>query len=847
MVDLKQPRKLYITSFILLFLAGFFFAWTLFFSGEGAYGGALRKERFSFFLLGEEGEVLLSRDESLPLTAGKRSLRLKNGEDREISFILYQEGEEMARGEVSPREEIRFEIESGSAPLSILLKREEKEVAYLSDEASFHSAAEEMPQGGDLVFLSPVRLGKIFLSAPFRLFGAFSFEEMSLRTDLAGKVVLYPDEAFCANLYVSSPRCALHCRNFTPGFAKEERNFFIKAKSFNGEYLSPASYPVSSFGQLERLSDQKLLPDLTEGANIVFTKPFNVEGSLCFNQIVSLTFSAPISFCGNRLSFFSEKEGTFRVKSAPGATVDCALLEFSAPFADLVWESEGGAVPALSTVNKIDNVKSYNGDALSLGGAGKGIPSLSLSAEKNDFLEEDVSFTQKGNLLCADLPYLVDKIALQDAVFTLSCQGGEATLSGSLPDGVIVTRDEQGRERRFAVAVEREGLGIPVVYLETMDGAEISSKTQYVSATFRMDGENSAYETQNEVPIRIRGRGNSTWKWEKKPYKIHFEEKTSLLGLPAAEEWALFANYADKSLMRNHLAQKMAEVLSFEYCPTQAYVDVFLNGAYLGVYTLGEHLETGEGRVEIDYDMNKNDCGFFLEVGGVVSGVDVKGMNYFHAGLLKFVLIKSPEYTTLTSQQFSYIKDYLVRANDAVKSGVGYDEYLDMDTLVDWMIMTELSCNTDCSWRRSTYFSKKPGEKLKMGPVWDFDLAFGNFSKDNAGDDTWVSTEPDDDYVGETWSTYLLEDPAFRALFKQRWQEVSAKLIRVAMEEIDEDYKLLSPSAEMNFARWDILGKKVAFERQDTKYYRTYSSQIYYLKNFIKTRAAWIDSQVEAW
>ena len=134
-----------------------------------------------------------------------------------------------------------------------------------------------------------------------------------------------------------------------------------------------------------------------------------------------------------------------------------------------------------------------------------------------------------------------------------------------------------------------------------------------------------------------------------------------------------------------------------------------------------------------------------------------------------------------------------------------------------------------------------------MGPMWDFDLAFGNFSKDNPGDDTWVSSEPDDDYVGDTWTTHLLEDPEFRSRFKARWLEVRDTLVNTAMEEIERQYALNSPSAELNFKRWDILGKKVAFERHDTTKYRTYSSQIYYLEDFITSRADWLSEQVAEW
>ena len=417
-------------------------------------------------------------------------------------------------------------------------------------------------------------------------------------------------------------------------------------------------------------------------------------------------------------------------------------------------------------------------------------------------------------------------------------------MEGDLATGCVVTRDSAGKERRFALRLLRQDLSIPGVFIETEKEEPITSKRQYVSATFSMSG---AGESVLETHIRIRGRGNSTWKWDKKPYKISFDEDVSLFGLAPARSYALFASYADKSLMRNRVASVMAQELSFSYCPTQFFVHLFLNGTYQGVYGLGEHLEEGEGRVEVLHKPGARDCGFFLEVGGVESDVNVRGIDYFHAGLLKFILIKSPDPEDMTSEQLSYIRSYLQKANEAVKSGEGIEEYVDMTSLIDWLIMTEWTNNTDCAWRRSTYMTKDAGGKLVMGPVWDFDLAFGNFSKDKAGFDTWVSFSEDDDYVGETWSTYLLQDPAFRTAFKARFLEVRDRVLHTALDEIDRNAADLSDAAALNFEKWDILGRKVAFERHDTSDYPTYESQIRYLKDFLIDRAAWLTEQVEAW
>ncbi len=845
-MELNQPKKLYFALALFFLMFALFLSFALFFGGKGAFGGVFLRKNISFSVKDNEGNIVLSEKIAKELPEGGIVLKVKNNEKESLGFSLYQNGKEKVSFSLAPSEEREVKLDSSGKPLSLFARKGKEEFAYLSDLESLEAITEKMENGGDITALLPLKGEKIFLNSPFRFFGNFRFDEINIETVLSGKIVLCPDRAFSGEIYTQAPLCEVFYKNFSPDFPKEDRDFYFKAKSLNGKRLSLRSFPISSFEKLKRLADESLLPKMPSEAKITFTAPFQIKESVSLKGLASLNFSSPVDFCGNTITFSSDEKGEYSVKTALGANVGGTSLIFLSPKSSLLWEG-AGQIPDLSTIEKGSNVKNYNGTPLTLGGEGEGIPVLSLSAENYDLLTSDVFFFVKGNLLCATLPYLFDKKSLDEGDFSLSCENAEVFLEGNLSNGTIVTKDHSGKERRFRVEILREAMNIPVVNIETENGAEIVSKSQYISATFSMDGGKSEYSSLSESHIRIRGRGNSTWKWEKKPYKIHFDEPTSLLGLPKAEEWALVSNYADKSLMRNHLAQKMASELSFAYCPTQAYVDVFLNGEYLGVYTLGEHLEAGEGRVEVDYDPNAIDCGYFLEAGGVVSGVDVKGMNYFHAGLVKFVLIKSPDYNTLTSEQFNFIKEYMLKADEAVKKGEGYEEYLDIESVIDWLIMTELSCNTDCSWRRSTYFVKDPGGKLVMGPVWDFDLAFGNFSKDNPGDDTWVSSEPEDDYVGETWSTYLLKDPEFQKAFKKRWQEVSKSLMDTALSEIEKDYRILSPSAELNFERWDILGRKVAFERHDTTEYKTYSSQIYYLQDFLIERAAWIDAQVENW
>ncbi len=728
----------------------------------------------------------------------------------------------------------------------------EDNTSFVFDRESFKAARAWSKAGSDLVFLKETAFTELQLERPLRLFGAFTFERCTLQTNLSGRAVVCPDREQKAAFSVYAPELDFYTRDVEFAFEERLTDYYFTVKTLNGEKRDLSYFPVANFTMLSELSKNAAFLSDERPAVVDLVETFVLKIDVSFDRAFSLTLSAPFETGDKVLSMHTLSEAALTVKLGEGTALAPENLEYDAPNCDLVWES--ALPPILERIEQTQNLRSYNGELCSLGGLGVGEVRLSLPAGSVPGVEGRVEFRRTGNLLVADLPYSVTMEQLSEVrpeiesecrvYFESKKDSGAVDLSAS---PILILQDDNGNFLRLRVKILRRTKNLPVLYIETEGGADVETKEQYLSATFTLDAGKSGFESIPLTHIRIRGRGNSTWEWPKKPYKIHFDEAVSVFGLAPAEEWALLANYADKSLMRNHVALEMAKTLSFDYTPTQNAVDVFLNGDYLGVYSFGEHLEAGEGRVEVEQDMNKVDCGYFLEVGGVVSGVDVLGKNYFHAGLLKFILVKSPEFEELTKEQFDFIKEYMMDANKAVVAGEGYEEYLDVDSVIDWIIMTELTNNTDCAYRRSCYFTKDAGGKLKMGPVWDFDLAFGNFSRDIQDYSAWATFNMDDDYVGETWTYHLFKDPAFQARFKARWNEVRESLLETAENAIDDEYQRILPSAEENFRVWDILGRKVAFERKDTTKYPTYESQITYLKTFLKNRAAWIDEQIRDW
>lgn len=394
---------------------------------------------------------------------------------------------------------------------------------------------------------------------------------------------------------------------------------------------------------------------------------------------------------------------------------------------------------------------------------------------------------------------------------------------------------------------ETDTVLIPSVFITC--GEDIG-RTAYSECTVQIDASmTEGYAGTGALNAKIRGRGHSTWNWPKKPYKIKLEEKAPILGMTPSKEWALIANYADESLMRNLVAFDMAASMgTFTFTPRAVPVNVYLNGVYQGVYTIGEQIEAKESRLRLDYREDTPNTGYLLEVGGADHDTDIKGLQYFDlpSGCAADIAIKSPKDEKLTQENYDYIYKYMCLADEAITTLDGYETYIDVDSFIDWFLLHELTYNLDSCFHRSCFITKDRGGKLKMGPVWDFDLAFGNMYMDNPDYDDWatVGNSNSTSYIGVNWFNYLMADPSFRERARSRWDEIKDKLVAAGQDSIDSWQKLITPSAELNFTIWNTLGSASGFQPLCMKSVSTYNEQVAYLRRFITKRAAWIDENL---
>jgi hypothetical protein len=368
---------------------------------------------------------------------------------------------------------------------------------------------------------------------------------------------------------------------------------------------------------------------------------------------------------------------------------------------------------------------------------------------------------------------------------------------------------------------------MPALNIKTENLMPINSKENYLNGEFTLTDANGE---KVEGTLEIRGRGNSTWDWLKKPYRLKLTSSTEMLGMPASRHWVLLANYADKTLIRNDLAFMFSRHSGMEYTVRNHHVELTLNGSYRGVYQLAEHIRVAKDRVNIpetkvaDTDDEKITGGYLLEVdfrmhknycaGASWDPVCVNGVNTAREttfcvdssyGMNPFC-VDTPE-TLLEpawSAQRNYIHKYITDAeaalfgNDFTDPQMGYAAYIDVDTAINYYLINELFKNPDGAVA-SFYLYKKRNGKIFFGPVWDFDLAMGNAGYDDV-DKTYgwhLRSSP--------WFARLFQDPAFKAKVAQRWNQLKAEgKLDYVFQYAEARTNWLSKVQEKNYTIWSV-------------------------------------------
>ena len=380
--------------------------------------------------------------------------------------------------------------------------------------------------------------------------------------------------------------------------------------------------------------------------------------------------------------------------------------------------------------------------------------------------------------------------------------------------------------------------GLPMMYIVTDGLREVTSKEDYIHATMSLteDVRTRAAGDVVEASVNIKGRGNSSWKFPKKPYRLKFDEKVSMLDMHKDKSWVLLPNYNDKSMLRNSLAFYMSKISNLDYTPEAHFIELIFNGKYKGTYQLCEKLKISNHRVAV------GDDGFLIEIDSRAPGE--ADSRYFQVPHLENVVnIKDPE-LEYSDEGFSYIRDFVIKADEALfgskftDPNVGWQAYLDMDSFVDWYLIQEIGKNLDGNFDTSCFMHLARGGKLMMGPMWDMDVAYGNIDQANQS-----CYRPTGFHIKNVqWYTRLFRDPAFVARVKERFNYFYRHQNEI-LANVNADAQYLKYSAQENNDVWGVLNVKTW---PNYNIWGSYQNEVQELKEWFVTRMEWLKTQFDA-
>jgi hypothetical protein len=311
--------------------------------------------------------------------------------------------------------------------------------------------------------------------------------------------------------------------------------------------------------------------------------------------------------------------------------------------------------------------------------------------------------------------------------------------------------------------------------------------------------------------VEIRTRGRWSQRFPKKSYAVELPDDSSLLGMPAEDDWILYAAYNDRTLIRNVLAYGTARSMG-RYAARTRFVQLRLNGRYHGVYVLMEKLELGRVRGEYLLEMTsprqarRKDPSFRTPTGRPIVWAD-------------------PERDDLDRLRARQISRRVARAERTLYRGGAWRRHLHAGAAVDYLLVQELFKNQD-AMEASTFMTVDRG-RLRLGPVWDFDFSSGNSRRAPSRHlHGWMAAE-------RPWAERLYADRGFRRQMARRWAQLRRGGLRARLLRSVDDYqRALAPAARRDSRRWRAGGDRPR---------GTHAGHTRKLRRWLDRRIAWLD------
>ena len=438
--------------------------------------------------------------------------------------------------------------------------------------------------------------------------------------------------------------------------------------------------------------------------------------------------------------------------------------------------------------------------------SGSLITAFSFKKSNNPSILEDVEATINGNSIIVDTPFIFDLTSLIPS-FT---SNGDKVYVGNIEQKSNVSSNDftspitykvlsaTGETNSYNVIVRTSAL--PVVYINTPSSAAITSKTEWTKNSSISIINTNGEVDYTDTKLQIRGRGNSTWGYPKKPYALKLDKKTSILGMPKHKRWVLLANWMDRTLLRNDVTFQIARKTGLGWTPRGKFVEVVLNGRHIGNYYLCEQIKIDENRVNIN-SMETTDISGDAVTGGYLMELDVyfDEVNKFKSATKQLpYMFKEPDEEVLQPEQLNYFEGYINAMesylyNDNWLINREYAGYLDLESFADWWFVYELAKNGEPNHPKSCYMHKDRLDVLKAGPVWDFD---------------WGTFTPGTSYSVKNAIYYgrLFQDPVFISIVKSRWS-----ILKSGFETIPEYIRSIASTTKnsnnLNISLWPISSR----------------------------------------
>lgn len=406
---------------------------------------------------------------------------------------------------------------------------------------------------------------------------------------------------------------------------------------------------------------------------------------------------------------------------------------------------------------------------------------------------------------------------------------GKTELNLNQPTTLVVQNGES--TTRYNLTVQNTGL--PVVEITTV--SEVKSKDTWqegASIIIRKSDGSVDYEGT----MSIRGRGNSTWNYPKKPYALKLDSKSGILGMAKHKRWILLANWKDRTLLRNDAAFWLSKQTGLEYTVNGTFVELVMNGKLMGNYYLCEQIKIDKNRLNItemdpkETDPQKISGGFLMELDTYFDEVNKFKSEVFH---LPFQF-KQPDEGELSPEAYHYMQDYVngleAILNDEERlNNHEYEELFDVDSSIDWFFVHELATNTEpySTWPivgpHSCYMYKDREGKLMSGPVWDFD--YHGFCPQFA--EQWQCKQA-------LYYPALFRDEKYRQRVRERWDELKGKF-EALPQYLDSKIREISLSESVNSKLWPIQNDENGDE------YMSFTEAIERMKKAFQTKMQFMD------